>query len=64
MARTSLKKVASNAELNSKTQIGQDSMVGEGSRIGERCSIKKTVIGNVMGLFISLSTVSLAKMLN
>ncbi|KAJ2998907.1 hypothetical protein HDV02_003882 [Globomyces sp. JEL0801] len=38
--------VPTTAEINPKTQIGSDCLVGDGSKIGERCSIKRSVLGN------------------
>jgi NDP-sugar pyrophosphorylase family protein len=37
--------ISSNAIVDQKTQVGNDSMVGQGTTIAERCSVKKTVIG-------------------
>jgi ADP-glucose pyrophosphorylase len=39
-------KIASTAEISTKTQVGPDSMVGDGSKVGDRCSVKKSVIGS------------------
>ena len=39
-------RVATNADISPKTQVGKDSMVGDGSIIGERCSVKKSVVGS------------------
>ncbi|KAH6561216.1 hypothetical protein BASA62_009993 [Batrachochytrium salamandrivorans] len=39
-------RVQASSEVSAKTQVGQDSLVGEGSKIDERCSVKKSVIGN------------------
>jgi len=38
--------VDAGAEIDPKTQVGPDCVVGFGSSIGEKCSIKKSVIGN------------------
>lgn len=38
--------VPSTSTVDSKTQVGSDSLVGDGCVIQERCSIKRSVIGN------------------
>ncbi|KAI8907157.1 nucleotide-diphospho-sugar transferase [Gorgonomyces haynaldii] len=39
-------RISQTSTVEPKTQVGQDSMVGEGTTIDERCSVKKTIIGN------------------
>eukprot|EP00842_Homolaphlyctis_polyrhiza_P003650 jgi/Hompol1/4286/HPOL_003567-RA len=39
-------RISTNAEISPRSQIGQDSMVGESTKVDERCSVKKSVLGN------------------
>jgi translation initiation factor eIF-2B subunit gamma len=45
MIKSLATKVATSAEINQRTQVGTDCIVGSGSKIDERCSVKKSIIG-------------------
>lgn len=54
---SNIPKMAANAEIHAKSQIGNDSLIGEHSKIDDKTSVKKTIIGSncKIGMSVKLS---------